>query len=55
MEELKKLLRVKTIVTLMLTVAFIVSIFTGEVDPALREIYLAIIAFYFGTQSTKRG
>lgn len=55
MEELKKLLRVKSIVTLMLTAAFIVSVFCGDVDPALREVYLAVIAFYFGTQSTKRG
>lgn len=50
-EKLSKLLSVKSLVTLILTgvVAYLAVI--GEFD--IKEIYLMIIAFYFGTQAVK--
>lgn len=50
-EKLSKLLSVKSLVTLVLTgvVAYLAII--GEFD--IKEIYLMIIAFYFGTQAVK--
>ena len=51
MERLTKLLAVKSIVTILLTVAVIVLALKGTFD--IKEIYLIIIGFYFGTQATK--
>ena len=48
---MKKLLDVKSIVTLSLTAVFIVEVLRGRQDMA--TIYLTIIAFYFGTQKMK--
>lgn len=50
-ERLSKLISVKSIVTLVLTgvVAYLAII--GKFD--IKEIYLMIIAFYFGTQAVK--
>lgn len=50
-DKLSKLLSVKSLVTLVLTgvVAYLAII--GEFD--IKEIYLMIIAFYFGTQAVK--
>lgn len=50
-ERLAKLLTVKSIVTLMLTI--VVSILTLKGNFDIKEIYLMIIAFYFGTQVEK--
>lgn len=50
-ERLAKLLTVKSIVTLMLTI--VVSILTLKGNFDVKEIYLMIIAFYFGTQVEK--
>lgn len=50
-ERLAKLLTVKSIVTLMLTL--VVSILTLKGNFDIKEIYLMIIAFYFGTQFEK--
>lgn len=50
-ERLAKLLTVKSIVTLMLTL--VVSILTLKGNFDIKEIYLMIIAFYFGTQVEK--
>jgi len=51
MNKLSKLIDVKSIVTLALTVVIMVLALKGTVD--IKDIYLVIIAFYFGTQSKK--
>lgn len=51
-EKLSKLLTVKSIVTILLTVVVAVLALKGEFD--IKDIYLMIIAFYFGTQAEKR-
>jgi hypothetical protein len=50
-ERFGKLLTVKSIVTILLTMVVVVQTFRGMFDIA--DIYLMIIAFYFGTQATK--
>lgn len=47
-EELKKLLKVKSIVTLLLSIVVAVLALTDRID--IEQVYLMIIAFYFGTQ-----
>lgn len=58
METLKKnlanLLKVKTIVTILLTVVFCVLALTGEISSAdFLTVFAVVIAFYFGTQTQK--
>lgn len=58
MEILKKnaanLLKVKTIVTLLLTIVFCALALTGTISGAdFLQIFAIVIAFYFGTQSEK--
>ena len=48
LEKLAKLINVKSIVTLALTI--VVAILALKRDFDIKEIYLMIIAFYFGTQ-----
>lgn len=50
-ERLNKLLTVKSIVTLLLTVVVVILSLRGQFD--IEDIYLMIIAFYFGTQAKK--
>lgn len=50
-ERLTKLLSVKSIVTLLLTVVVVILSLRGQFD--IEDIYLMIIAFYFGTQAKK--
>lgn len=50
-ERLNKLLTVKSIITLLLTLVVVIKAVTGEFD--IESIYLMIIGFYFGTQSEK--
>ncbi len=50
-ERLVKLLSVKSIVTILLTLVVVVLSLKGQFD--IEDIYLMIIAFYFGTQATK--
>lgn len=52
MEIIKKLLTVKSLVTLTLTgvVAYLAII--GKMD--IKDVYLIIIGFYFGTQTGKK-
>jgi hypothetical protein len=50
-ERLNKLLAVKSIVTILLTVVVAILTLKGEFD--IKDIYLMIIAFYFGTQKAK--
>ena len=58
MEILKKnaanLLKVKTIVTLLLTIVFCALALTGTISGAdFLTVFTVVIAFYFGTQSEK--
>lgn len=50
-ERLCKLLTVKSIVTIVLTAVTAYLAVIGKVD--IKEIYLIIISFYFGTQAVK--
>lgn len=47
-EKFAKLINVKSIVTILLTLVVCYLSITKEFD--IKEIYLMIIAFYFGTQ-----
>lgn len=47
---LAKLLNVKSLVTIALTVGFIVQSVRGEMTNEYSSVYMAVIAFYFGTQ-----
>ena len=49
-----KLINVKSLVTLMLTLLFCVMSFKGNIPQEVQNIYLMIIAFYFGTQHAKK-
>jgi len=52
--NLAKLLKVKTLVTLMLTIVFCVLALTGVISGAdFLTVFTVVIAFYFGTQSEK--
>ena len=51
--RLTRLLCVKSLVTLLLTVVFAVLALRGEVGQDFMTVYTVIIAFYFGTQSQK--
>ena len=48
--RLARLLCVKSLVTLLLTVVFAVITLRGEVSEDFMTVYTVIIAFYFGTQ-----
>ena len=52
-ERLSNLLTIKSIVTVLMTIAFIYQAMTGKLDTSLLTIYTTIIAFYFGTQTEK--
>lgn len=55
MKELKKLIDVKSIVTLLFTVlVFILAIKSVISGEQVMMTYTTIIAFYFGTQSQKK-
>lgn len=54
-EKVVKLLSVKSLVTLILTVVFAVLAVSGGVDQDFMTIYAVIISFYFGTQHEKSG
>lgn len=53
-EKLAKLVNVKSIVTLLLTLLFCVMSYVGRVSQEFLTIYVMIISFYFGTQSNKK-
>lgn len=53
--KIAKLIDVKTIITILFSLAFIVSIFLGKQDAELAEIVRIIIIFFFGTQAGKNG
>lgn len=51
MKELKKLIDVKSIVTILLTIVVCILALKGTFD--IKEIFIMIISFYFGTQHQK--
>ena len=53
-ERFSKLLTVKSIVTLILTVVFAYLSIRGGADQPFLTIYTTVIAFYFGTQYERR-
>lgn len=54
LEKLKDLINVKSIITILLTILFIVLAIMKVVDGnAVITIYTTVIAFYFGTQYQK--
>lgn len=50
-KQLEKLIDVKSIVTLLLTLVVVYLAIDGRYD--IKDIYLVIISFYFGTQYAK--
>ena len=48
--RLSRLLCVKSLVTLLLTVVFAVLALRGEVGQDFMTVYTVFVAFYFGTQ-----
>lgn len=50
-EKIAKLINVKSIVTIVLTLVVAYEAIVGQMD--IEQIYLMIIAFYFGTQFEK--
>ena len=50
-ERICKLLAVKSIVTIVLTIVVAILTLKGEFD--IKDIYLMVISFYFGTQHEK--
>lgn len=54
-EALINLLKIKSIVTILMTVAFIAMLFLRDTLPQeFTVIYTSIISFYFGVQTTKK-
>ena len=57
-DALIKLLKIKSIVTILLTITFVVGAILQQVEgweipEALINIYLMVVGFYFGTQLKK--
>ena len=52
-ERLTKLLTVKSIVTIILTILFVIVALKGNIPQEVMTIFTTVIAFYFGTQATK--
>ena len=54
-ERISKLIDVESIVTFALTGAFVYQTVIGRIEPQIFiTIYSTVIAFYFGTQVTKK-
>ena len=53
LKRLSNLLSVKSLVTLALTAVFAWMACTGEISKDFMTVYTVIIAFYFGTQSSR--
>lgn len=52
-EKFAKLIDVKSIVTILLTIVFCVLEIIGAVSQEFMTVYTVVIAFYYGTQATK--
>ena len=52
--KLAKLIDVKSIITIAMTGLFIALAITGNIPQEVNNIYLMIVAFYFGTQYEKK-
>lgn len=53
-EKLAKLINVKSIITILLTIVFCVLALTGAIlAEQFMTVFTVIIAFYFGTQAQK--
>lgn len=52
-KRLSRLLTVKSIVTLVLTLVFALLALRGTIEQDFMTIYAVIISFYFGTQSNE--
>jgi hypothetical protein len=50
-----KLFSVKSIVTLVLTGVFARQALVGQISQDFMTVYAVVIAFYYGTQSGKKG
>jgi len=55
LERVMKLLSVKSIVTLTLTAVFAWQAVQGTIGQDFMTVYAVVIAFYYGTQSGKKG
>lgn len=54
-EIIEKLITIKSIVTILLTIVFCVLAATGEISGSeYLTIFATVIAFYFGTQHEKK-
>lgn len=53
LEKMKKLMDVKSIVTISLTIVFCIMSIKGTIQNEFLTIYTTVIAFYFGTQYQK--
>lgn len=51
-EQLLRLVSVKSLVTLSLTLVFAISVLQGEIEKDFMTIYTVVIAFYFGSQAS---
>ena len=51
-ERLNKLLTIKSIVTIILTVLFVIVTLKGNIPQEVMTIFTVVIGFYFGTQAT---
>ena len=52
-ERLNKLLTIKSIVTISLTILFFIVTLKGEIPQEVMTIFTTVVGFYFGTQATK--
>lgn len=53
-QALQNLLKIKSIVTILLTFVFVVLLLKGDAIPQeFTTIYIMVISFYFGTQYQK--
>lgn len=53
-ERIYKLVNVKSIITILLTLLFIVLSIKGEIPSEVTNLYTVVISFYFGTQTERK-
>lgn len=54
LKSFAKLISVKSLVSLALTIGFIVQAVRGQLTNEYMSVYLVVISFYFGTQYQKQ-